>query len=99
MSGRAPSTPEGLIVVEGDKAKVERSTRFFQEANASLRNTLEVIFDIRTEYGRAVAQRDRLAQACRLLRDTSSVDSYTYSVVAAALDESGVPEPSEEDHP
>lgn len=39
----------------------------------------------------------RLSQALRLLRDTSG--EYVGNVAQRALDEAGIPEPPEEDHP
>lgn len=49
---------------------------------------------------RLLAQRDRLAQACRLLRDTTSTGSYVHNVVSEALAVTGIPDPDEiEDHP
>lgn len=41
----------------------------------------------------------RLAQALRLLRDTSEEGGYVQNVCKRALLEAGVPDPPEEDHP
>ena len=41
------------------------------------------------------AQRDRLAQALWLLRDTTSEGSYAHTVVTRALEEARIDEPEE----
>ena len=42
------------------------------------------------------AQRDRLAQACWLLRDTTSEGSYVHNVVSRALEEARIDEPEDD---
>ena len=43
-----------------------------------------------------VAQRDRLAQALRLLRDTTSEGGYVNNVAVAALTEARIPDPEDD---
>lgn len=50
------------------------------------------------ELGKANADRLRLAQALRLLRDTTSPGGYVENVCVSALNDCGIEDPPEEDH-
>jgi len=41
----------------------------------------------------------RLAQGLRVIRDTTSITGYVANVAARALEEAGVNDPPDEDHP
>ena len=90
--------PPTHCVPPGDAPKVEPTIRYFTELRASLKNALDVQMDLGRFVAQVVGQRDRLAQALRLLRVTSSEDSYVYNVAVAALTEAGIPDLPEEDH-
>ena len=56
------------------------------------------LFALAAERERLAAESLRLAQALRLLRDTTSNGSYVYNTAVRALAEAAIPEPPEEDH-
>jgi hypothetical protein len=85
-----PQIPDGWIVVEGDREKVERTRVYFREVVASMKNGLEAAGDLDSDITILRLQYETLRNAVRhVIADSPGTPEAVKDYLRKALDVCG----------